>query len=46
VHRLLTRPWQTPPLSGPAPAGLAAAQDRLRQLLSDSVPQPLAGSLR
>jgi spermidine synthase len=44
VQRLLDRPWQTPPLSGPAPAELAAAQDRLRQLLADSVPQPLAGA--
>jgi spermidine synthase len=44
VHRLLGHPWQTPPLSGPAPAGLAEAHDRLRQLLVDSLPQPLAAS--
>jgi spermidine synthase len=44
VHRLLTHPWQTPPLSGPAPEGLAAALDRLRQLLADSVPPPLAAA--
>jgi hypothetical protein len=41
---LLTHPWQTPPLSGPAPEGLAAALDRLRQLLADSVPPPLAAA--
>ena len=44
VQRLLAHPWQSPPLSGPAPAGLAAAQDRLRQLLVDSLPAPLAAS--